>query len=93
MPAFKEAILFIVEEVRGINFVKTFLIENFKLQISCCSSTESYLLAPRRFLILYHSEHIKWKKKNRSEVDTDSLNQEEKISKQTSNEQAKQEKM
>lgn len=72
MPAFKEAIFFIVE-VRGINFFKKLLIENFKLQI-CCSSTESYLLAPRRFLILYHSEQMKWKKKNRSEVGTDSLN-------------------
>lgn len=92
MPASKEAIFFIVAEVRGINFKKKLLIENFKLQISCCSSTESYLLAPRRFLILYHSEQIKWKKKTGQRW-IESLNQEEKISKQTSNKQAKHEKM
>lgn len=74
MCCFWKAIFFFAAEVREIHFKKKLLIESLKLQISCCSPTESCLLSQRRFLILYHSKQMKEKKKNKSEVDTDSLN-------------------
>lgn len=60
-------------EIRGKIPFFYLLTEKYQAISYSCSSTASCLLIQRKFLILYHSEQMN-KKKNRSDVGTDSLN-------------------